>query len=96
MPCRTRAMPHTGTARLVERRSAFEVPPSREATNGRYKPPGPIRGMFASEYYGLVVYGFPKPNKSNAPPICTITGDTQSVNGIASDSKGNLIVPGWT
>jgi hypothetical protein len=58
------------------------------------RPDVPIRGMFASEYYGDQVFGYAKPNKTNNGPMCSITGDTQSVNGVASDTKGNLVVPG--
>jgi hypothetical protein len=53
-------------------------------------------GYYASEFRSNVsVFGYsPKPNKSNSGPVCSPAGNRYNVNGIASDQKGNLIVPG--
>lgn len=59
-------------------------------------PADPQRGgNYATEFRGNVdVFGYsPKPNKSDSPPICSPPGNRWNVNGIASDQKGNLIVP---
>ncbi len=62
----------------------------------------PPQGLQRGGYYGtefrgggVGVFGFsPKPNKSNAGPVCSPPGNRFNVNGVASDEKGNLIVPG--
>ncbi|HET6277121.1 MAG TPA: hypothetical protein VFE16_14425 [Candidatus Cybelea sp.] len=53
-------------------------------------------GNYAEEFRSDVgVFGYsPKPNKTNNPPVCSPPGNRYNVNGIASDEKGNLIVPG--
>jgi hypothetical protein len=53
-------------------------------------------GYYATEFRSSIgVFGYsPKPNKSNMSPTCSPSGNRYHVNGIASDSKGNLIVPG--
>jgi hypothetical protein len=53
-------------------------------------------GFYATEFRSDVgVFGYsPKPNKDNDPPVCSPPGSRWNVNGIASDNKGNLIVPG--
>jgi len=66
--------------------------------SGGAHPPqtGTRGGNYASVFRGSVdVYGYsPKPNKTNNPPVCSPPGSRYNVNGIASDEKGNLIVPG--
>ncbi len=53
-------------------------------------------GYYATEFRSDVgVFGYsPKPNKDNNGPVCSPAGNRYNVNGIASDEKGNLIVPG--
>jgi hypothetical protein len=53
-------------------------------------------GNYASEFRSSVgVFGYsPKPNKDNDPPVCSPPGSRYNVNGIAADTRGNLIVPG--
>jgi hypothetical protein len=53
-------------------------------------------GYYATEFRSdVAVFGYaPKPNKDNMGPVCSPPGDRYNVNGIASDEKGNLIVPG--
>ena len=48
--------------------------------------------VYASEFYGTNVYGWKNPNTSNDAPNCTIANQSY-VNGIGSDTKGELIVP---
>ncbi|HEX3458365.1 MAG TPA: hypothetical protein VHR97_10465, partial [Candidatus Baltobacteraceae bacterium] len=48
--------------------------------------------IYASEFYGSNVYGYKNPNSSNAAPNCTISSQSY-VNGIGSDTKGELLVP---
>jgi hypothetical protein len=48
--------------------------------------------IYASEFYGSSVYGYKNPNSSNSAPNCTISGQAY-VNGIGSDTKGELLVP---
>ena len=58
--------------------------------------PSARRGIYVEEYdYGPMeknIFGFPRNNRSNPPPICSLTTSGE-VNGIATDAKGNLIVP---
>jgi hypothetical protein len=61
----------------------------------RIPPPGTKGGYYASEFAGSLVPAWsPKPNTENNPPLCSVSGQTYYVNGIASDQKGDLIVPG--
>jgi hypothetical protein len=55
-------------------------------------------GNYASEFRsGIGVFGYsPKPNRSNMAPVCSPPGNRYNVNGIASDRRGNLMVPGST
>ena len=65
--------------------------------NGRGVPPPAARGgFFASQFLGSGVPAWAqKPNPENDPPMCTVsTPQTDFVNGIGADQKGNLIVPG--
>lgn len=65
---------------------------------GEIHPPqtGQRGGYYASEFRSNVgVYGYsPKPNKDNSGPVCSPPGNRYNVNGIGTDEKGNLIVPG--
>jgi hypothetical protein len=53
-------------------------------------------GFYASEFRsGIGVFGYsPKPNRMNMAPVCSPAGNRYNVNGIASDRRGNLMVPG--
>jgi hypothetical protein len=53
-------------------------------------------GYYATEFRSSVgVFGYsPKPNKSNMAPTCSPPGNRYNVNGVGTDEKGNLIVPG--
>jgi hypothetical protein len=53
----------------------------------------PTKGIYVSQFYGLLV-GYPIQNQGNAPPFCTVgTGSGAAVNGIAVDQSGNLVTP---
>jgi hypothetical protein len=56
-------------------------------------PDSATRGIYVSAFFYPMVYGYPEINRHNHPPICTETGVSNAVNGIAVDAKGNLIVP---
>ncbi|MGB8909590.1 MAG: hypothetical protein WCC84_12675 [Candidatus Cybelea sp.] len=53
-------------------------------------------GYYAAQFRSDVgVFGYsPKPNKDNNGPVCSPSGNRYNVNGIASDEKGNLLLPG--
>jgi len=55
-------------------------------------PDAKSKEIYVSEFYGTNVYGYKNPNSSNAAPNCTISSQSY-VNGIGSDTKGELLVP---
>jgi hypothetical protein len=61
-------------------------PPQGQQRGGNYA------SMFRA-HSGVFGYS-PKPNKSNNPPVCEPSGTFYNVNGIGTDEKGNLMVPG--
>ncbi|HET6276251.1 MAG TPA: hypothetical protein VFE16_10015 [Candidatus Cybelea sp.] len=52
------------------------------------KKPG---GIYASEFFGGIIDGYPLSNKNNKPPTCTLTATNP--NDIAVDRRGDLIDP---
>jgi hypothetical protein len=58
----------------------------REAT------PFQRKGLYASEFSGDDVYGYPYNDENNSPNTCTLSG-VSNVNDVAVDSARNLIVP---
>jgi hypothetical protein len=58
--------------------------------------PGPnfavAGGVYVSEFYSTDLYGYVRQNKTNDPPSCTLSG-VVFPNDIASDDRGNIIVP---
>ncbi len=51
--------------------------------------------LYASGYYATSVYGWSGYDaKKNLAPTCSVTGYESDVNGIATDPRANLIVPG--
>lgn len=76
-------------ASLVQGRLGVRVHPRfvrREATSFQRK------GLYASEFLGSDVYGYPYQDTNNGPNTCTVTG-VESINNVAVDSMRNLIVP---
>jgi len=52
------------------------------------------KGTYVGEFFGSSILGYaPTPaNRANQPPVCT-DGGASSVNGMTTDTAGNLIVP---
>jgi hypothetical protein len=72
------------------RRLQFNTPRVSKAET----PPLQRGGYYGAEFSGTDILGWaPKPNKNNDPPICNIPSGT-GFNGITSDRKGHLVVPG--
>jgi hypothetical protein len=53
----------------------------------------PSKGIYVNEFYGTAVQAFQNRNTGNNPAFCTVPTGATDVNGIAVDSKGNLITP---
>lgn len=60
--------------------------------HGKKAPSSAIKGTWASGFFGVNVYGFPKNNSTNSPATCMLP-DPGSVNGFGVDTKGNVIIP---
>jgi hypothetical protein len=50
-------------------------------------------GIYASEFYGDAIYGYPHNNQSNSAPTCEVDVGMVQPQGIAADDSANLIVP---
>ncbi len=59
---------------------------------GREATPPQRKGLYASEFLGTDVYGYPYQNENNGPDTCTVSR-VQSVNDVAVDGVRDLIVP---
>jgi hypothetical protein len=70
------------------RRGALRRPrfARREATAHQRK------GLYAGEFSGKQVYGYPYNDENNGPNTCTVSG-VSAVNDVAVDGARNLIVP---
>lgn len=71
----------------LPKRDRLSEPPAWTQRGGYYAT------MFRTRGDGVWGYS-PKPNKDNDGPICQPPNPSYNVNGVASDEKGNLIVPG--
>jgi hypothetical protein len=60
--------------------------------HGRKAPAKAIRGIYMSEFSGSSVLGYAKNNSANGPSICS-ESPASEVQGIATDTAGNLIQP---
>jgi len=60
--------------------------------HGKMAPAASVKGIYASEFYGTSIYGYPGNNSGNNPPTCSVSGISYP-NGIATDKVGNLIDP---
>ncbi|MGC2405878.1 MAG: hypothetical protein WA431_05675 [Candidatus Cybelea sp.] len=58
---------------------------------GRAAPDFAKRGIYVSALSDTHLYGFPKNNSGNAPPLCSIPAT--GVQGFGVDNAGNLIIP---
>lgn len=55
--------------------------------------------IYASNFYLTQMWGFPNPNKSNGPATCTLGTSSKPleyVNGFGTDTKSDVMVPGYT
>ena len=88
-----------GNIRLLTRSGSLIPQELRPVGNlplhGRVAPQGvnPNGGIYASEFYGTDVFGYQHLNTMNNPPECTTSIGEVDPQGIATDVKGNLIVP---
>jgi hypothetical protein len=75
--------------------SSSLVPPSGSAAalHGRAAPAAVRSGIYVAEYSSSYVYGYPTDNSKNGPPVCNVYNPNQSINDIAVDGSGNLILP---
>lgn len=86
------------TAQAKHHVAQFNIPKSVMALardgklHGKKAPSSAIKGSWASGFFGVDVFGFPKNNSSNGPPTCEL-GDSGSVNGFGVDTKGDVIIP---
>lgn len=70
---------------LVKKSSGF---------HGRVAPDAVTRGIYAQQFLTEPgVFGYSKNNSGNDPSNCSVSTDTDGINGIGVDSKGDLIVP---
>jgi hypothetical protein len=65
----------------------------RAALGGRAAPARVRSGIYVAQFFSSYVYGYPLDNSKNGPPICNVYNPYQSVNDIAVDGHGNLLVP---
>jgi hypothetical protein len=63
------------------------------ALGGRAAPAKVRSGIYVAEFSSSYVYGYPLDNSKNGPPICNVYNPYQSVNDIAVDGGGNLMIP---
>lgn len=60
--------------------------------HGHAGPDAVAGGVYVSEFYSTDLYGYERQNTNNSPPTCTLPG-VVFPNDIASDDRGNIIVP---
>jgi hypothetical protein len=51
------------------------------------------RGIYVASFAGSSVWGFPKNNSGNGPPICTVAEAGSGTNGLGVDNFGYLMAP---
>jgi hypothetical protein len=88
-----------GSYQAISLTPAWNAPQSRAGQGLNLNPAGLSPMAQRGGYEGSMFLGTdipewaPKPNKSNNGPNCTVPVPAGAINGIASDQKGNLIVP---
>ncbi|HEX4013182.1 MAG TPA: hypothetical protein VHX17_04725 [Candidatus Cybelea sp.] len=60
---------------------------------GRAAPARVRSGIYVAQFSSSYVFGYPLDNSKNGAPICNIYNPYQSVNDIAVDAGGNLLIP---
>lgn len=66
---------------------------SAVALHGRAAPAAVRSGIYVAEFSSSYVYGYHTDNSTNGPPVCNVYNPNQSVNDIAVDGSGNLVLP---
>ena len=69
----------------------LDVPPLRKTKSAKL--------IYASEFYGEEVYGYPNPNSKNKSATCTLGTSSnylEYVNGFGTDAKGDTMIPALT
>jgi hypothetical protein len=87
---KVQALHHAGPVSIIPR---SVLPKGWVKLHGRRAPTSAIKGIYVAQFLGSAVNGYTKNNSSNSPAICSETGSS-SVNNVATDTIGNLIVPG--
>jgi hypothetical protein len=67
------------------------LPKGPQKLKGRQAPPQEMKGIYVAQFFGSTVNGYMKNNSGNGAAICTVPGS--SVNNVATDNAGDLIVP---
>lgn len=86
---KVQALKHAGAVSIIPRSA---LPKGPQKLKGRQAPPQAMKGIYAVGFSSATINGYMKNNSGNGAPICTI-GGVSSVNGIATDTIGNLIAP---
>jgi len=86
---KVQALHHAGAVSIIPR---SVLPKTQQKLHGRQAPQAEMKGIYAAEFLGSAINGYLKNNSSNGPTICTF-GGVSSVNNVATDTVGNLIVP---
>jgi hypothetical protein len=86
---KVQALRHAGPVSIIPRSA---LPKGPVKLKGRQAPAQAMKGIYVAEFFGSEILGYPKNQSGNGAPICTITG-VSSVNNVATDTVGNLIVP---
>jgi len=86
---KVQALHHAGAVSIIPR---SVLPKTKMKLKGRQAPPQEMKGIYAAEFLGSSVLGYTKNNSSNSAAICNF-GGVASVNNVATDTVGNLIVP---
>jgi hypothetical protein len=63
------------------------------ALGGRAAPASVRSGIYVAQFFSSYVYGYALDNSKNGAPICNVYNPYQSVNDIAVDAHGNLMIP---
>ncbi|HEX3368257.1 MAG TPA: hypothetical protein VHS56_01670, partial [Candidatus Cybelea sp.] len=63
------------------------------AVHGRPAPAKARSGIYVAQFFSPYVYGYPLDNSKNGPPLCNVYNPYASVNDIAVDGNGNLLIP---
>jgi hypothetical protein len=88
--------PLSATRAASWRGDAIGAPAIRHSDGALHGLPAPQAakdGIYVSEFFGTNVFGYPKKNVKKHKPSCTVPWTSSSVNDVAVDGTGALIVP---